>query len=217
MVFAIMDSTVAYLLSLPLILVYLKSVNEENIIWRGSFYLWWLNLLVITHMASFGDTFGVVLMWQLMFIWPISIAIYIYLYQKDNNQQFYIGLKKRQVVTVGILTVLCVVSLGISMYNANKKVIVFHQQVMENFSSATDPNLFLITNTTAPSTLVDLPEEINQVKAGKCYAITYPWKSMVNVIIENEQHTVRKEFTYSRFYEGWKLDGIYNESSVINQ
>lgn len=68
------------------------------------------------------------------------------------------------------------VSLGIGMYDLSKKVIVYHQQMMENFLSATDSNTFLMTNTTAPSTLLDESEEINQVRAGKCYAITYPEK-----------------------------------------
>ncbi|WP_369436076.1 hypothetical protein [Lysinibacillus fusiformis] len=138
----------------------------------------------------------------------------MHLYKQDKILHSYQCLKKKQVLWIGTLTTLSVIMLCVGLYDANTKVIIYHQQVMEEFSQASDPNLFLIEHTVTPSTLVDLSEKIKEVKTGKVHAATYPWKSTVFVVFESEQQKVTMAFTYVRFYDSWKLDGIYDESIV---
>ncbi|WP_312506704.1 hypothetical protein [Lysinibacillus sp.] len=73
--------------------------------------------------------------------------------------------------------------------------------------------LHLINNTNAPSTLLDVADHIAEVRKGQVYASTLPWRSKVVVHQDNWQ----KEFTYVRFYNGWRLDGLYQESNLENQ
>ncbi|OXS65577.1 hypothetical protein B1B04_25015 [Lysinibacillus sp. KCTC 33748] len=210
MIIAIMDNALAFILSSPLILIYFKSVSQENLAWRWILPFWFLNHNMIRYFVSFGDIFWVVLMWQFLFIWPICIGIYYYLYKKEYKWEFYIGLKKKHVIFFGSLIVLCISSLGICMYDTNKKVIAFHEQVMKEFEDSSDRPQYLIQNSVTPSTLLSLSEQINEVRNGKVRAATFPWKSKVIVVMDNDQ---QKEFTYVRFNKGWKLDGIYHESS----
>ena len=99
------------------------------------------------------------------------------------------------------------------MYGANKKVIAFHQQVMQNFEDSRDRQLYLIEHAIAPATLLDLSDQIEKVRDGQVRALTLPWRSKVIVTIDNRE---QKEFTYVRFYNGWKLDGIYRESYTMD-
>ncbi|MFE3574748.1 hypothetical protein [Lysinibacillus sp. NPDC059133] len=205
----IMDNALAFILSLPLILIYFKSLSQENSAWRWTLPIWLLNHHMIRYLVSFGDIFWVVLMWQFLFVWPICIGIYYYLYKKEDKWGFYIGLKKKHVILMGSLIVLCISSLGICMYDTNQKVISFHEQVMKELEDSSDRPQYLIQNSVTPSTLLSLSDQINEVRNGKVRAATFPWKSKVIVVMDNEQ----KEFTYVRFNEGWKLDGIYHENS----
>ncbi|MDD1501629.1 hypothetical protein PVA17_02420 [Lysinibacillus sp. CNPSo 3705] len=203
----IMDNSLAFILSFPLILIYFKSLSQENSAWRWTLPLWFLNHNMIRYLVSFGDDFWVVLMWQILFVWPLCIGIYYFLYKKEDKWGFYIGLKKKNVILLGSLLVLCIGSLGISMYDTNKKVIAFHEHVMKELQDSSDRPQYLIQNSVTPSTLLSLSDQINEVRNGKVRAATFLWKSKVIVVMDNEQ----KEFTYVRFNEGWKLDGIYHE------
>ncbi|MBG9452633.1 hypothetical protein ABE61_00655 [Lysinibacillus sphaericus] len=209
MIIAIMDNALAFILSSPLILIYFKSLSHENLAWRWTLPFWFLNHNMIRYFMSFGDIFWVVLIWQFLFIWPICIGIYCYLYKKEYKWEFYIGLKKKHGILLGSLIVLCISSLGICMYDTNKKVIAFHEQVMKEFEDSSDRPQYLIQNSVTPSTLLSLSDQINEVRNGKVRAATFPWKSKVIVVMDKNQ----KEFTYVRFNKGWKLDGIYSESS----
>lgn len=154
--------------------------------------------------------FWVVLCWQLLFLWPISLAIYIHLYNKEKQWAFYIGLKKKHVLIVASLMVLFGGALVYSLYQANKQVIVFHQEVMEELEISSDRQHYLMYNANAPSTLLGVADDIAEVRRGRVYAATLPWSSKVIVHLDNWQ----KELTYVRFYNGWKLDGLYRESST---
>ncbi|MFJ3391169.1 hypothetical protein [Lysinibacillus sp. NPDC086135] len=209
MIIVIMDNALAFILSLPLILIYCKSLAQENLAWRWTLPLWFINHHMIRYLVSFGDNFWVVLMWQVLFVWPICIGIYYYLYKKGDKWEFYIGLKKKHVILIGSLIVLCISSLMICLYDTNKKVIAFHEQVMEELEDSSDRPQYLIQNSVTPSTLLSLSDQMNEVRNGKVRATTSPWKSKVIVVMDNEQ---QKKFTYVRFNEGWKLDGIYRES-----
>ncbi|MEB2282903.1 hypothetical protein LAV73_23580 [Lysinibacillus xylanilyticus] len=209
MIIAVMDNALAFILSVPLILIYCKSLAQENLAWRWTLPLWFLNHNMIRYLVSFGDNFWVVLMWQVLFVWPICIGIYYYLYKKGDKWEFYIGLKKKHVILMGSLIVLCISSLVICLYDTNKKVIAFHEQVMKELEDSSDRPQYLIQNSVTPSTLLSLSDQMNEVRNGKVRATTSPWKSKVIVVMDNEQ---QKEFTYVRCNEGWKLDGIYRES-----
>ncbi len=97
-----------------------------------------------------------------------------------------------------------------SLYQANKQVIVFHQEVMEELEISSDRQHYLMYNANAPSTLLGVADDIAEVRRGQVYAATLPWSSKVIVHLDNWQ----KELTYVRFYNGWKLDGLYRESST---
>lgn len=213
MLFAIVDFTTAFFLSLPLLLIYFKSRSQQETPWRWSFPLWLFNYLSIRYFVSDGELFWVVLCWQLLFLWPISLAIYLHLYKKEKKWSFYIGLKKKHVVFVATLMALFASSLVYSLFLANQQVIAFHQQVMQELEASPDRQLYLINNTIAPSTLLDVADHIAEVRKGQVYASTLPWQSKVVVHQDNWQ----KEFTYVRFYDGWRLDGLYQESSWENQ
>lgn len=204
-----MDNALAFILSLPLILIYCKSLAQENLAWRWTLPLWFLNHNMIRYLVSFGDNFWVVLMWQVLFVWPICIGIYYYLYKKGDKWEFYIGLKKKHVILMGSSIVLCISALVICLYDTNKKVIAFHEQVMKELADSADRPQYLIQNSVTPSTLLSLSDQMSEVRHGKVRATTSPWKSKVIVVMDNEQ---QKEFTYVRFNEGWKLDGIYREN-----
>lgn len=210
MVFALLDNATAFFLSLPLLLIYLKSIPQEESLWRWSMPLWLLNYNVIRYFVSDGEIFWVVLCWQLLFLWPISLAIYIHLYNKEKQWAFYIGLKKKHVLIVASLMVLFGGALVYSLYQANKQVIVFHQEVMEELEISSDRQHYLMYNANAPSTLLGVADDIAEVRRGRVYAATFPWSSKVIVHLDNWQ----KELTYVRFYNGWKLDGLYRESST---
>jgi len=171
---------------------------------------WLLNYNVIRYFVSDGEIFWVVLCWQLLFLWPISLAIYIHLYNKEKQWAFYIGLKKKHVLIVASLMVLFGGALVYSLYHANKQVIVFHQKVMEELEISSDRQHYLMYNANAPSTLLGVADDIAEVRRGQVYAATLPWSSKVVVHLDNWQ----KELTYVRFYDGWKLDGLYRESST---
>ncbi|MGY4796009.1 hypothetical protein ACVNNN_13480 [Lysinibacillus fusiformis] len=213
MLFAILDNATAFFLSLPLLLIYLKSMSQEESSWRWSMPLWLLNYFGIRYFVSDGALFWVVLFWQFLFLWPISLAIYIHLYNKEKKWACYIGLKKKHVVIVATLMVLFGSSLVYSLYQANQQVIAFHQQVMLELEDSSDRQLYLMHNTIAPSTLLDVADDIAEVRSGQVYAATFPWRSKVIVHQDNWQ----KEFTYVRFNEGWKLDGIYRKSEYQNK
>lgn len=213
MVFAILDNATAFFLSLPLLLIYLKSMSQEESFWRWSMPLWLLNYFCIRYFVSDGEIFWVVLFWQLLFLWPISLAIYIHLYNKEKKWAFYIGLKKKHVVIVATLMLLFGSSLVYSLYQANQQVIAFHQQVMQELEDSSDRQLYLMHNTMKPTTLLEVADDIADVRKGQVNAFTFPWRSKVIVHHDNWQ----KEFTYVRFNESWKLDGIYRESEYQNK
>ncbi len=173
--------------------------------------LWIFNYLGIRYFVSFGELFWVVLCWQLLFLWPLSIAVYIHLFNKEKNWAFYIGLNKKYVLIVGSFMVLFGGTLVYSLFQANHQVIAFHRQVMAEIESNPDRQDYLMHHTIAPSTLLGVADDIAEVRKGKIVASTLPWRSKVIVHMDNWQ----KEFTYVRFYDGWKLEGLYSESITI--
>lgn len=211
MIFALLDNATAFFLSLPLLLIYLKSKPQGESTWRWSMPLWIFNYLGIRYFVSFGELFWVVLCWQLLFLWPLSIAMYIHLFNKEKNWAFYIGLKKKFVLIVGSFIILFGGTLVYSLFQANHQVITFHRQVMTEIESSPDRQDYLMHHTIAPSTLQSVADDITEIRKGKIVASTLPWRSKVIVRLDNWQ----KEFTYVRFYDGWKLDGLYSESKTI--
>jgi len=137
--------------------------------------------------------------------------MYIHLFNKEKNWDFYIGLKKKYVLIVGSFMVLFGGTLVYSLFQANHQVIAFHQQVMAEIESNPDRQDYLMHHTIAPSTLLGIADDITEVRKGKIVASTLPWRSKVIVHMDNWQ----KEFTYVRFYDGWKLDGLYSENITI--
>lgn len=211
MIFALLDNGTAFFLSLPLLLIYLKSRSRDESTWRWSMSLWIVNYLGIRYFVSFGDVFWVVLCWQLLFLWPISIAMYIHLFNKEKNWAFYIGLKKKHVLLVASFMVLFGGTLVYSLFQANEQVIAFHRQVMEEIESNPDRQEYLMYHTIAPSTLLGVTDDIAEVRRGQIYASTLPWRGRVIVHTDDWQ----KEFTYVRFNNGWKLEGLYRENITI--
>jgi len=151
LLFGLLDNATAFFLSIPLLLIYLKSMSKEESYWRWSMPLWLFNYMTVRYFVSDGEVFLVALCWQLLFLWPISVAIYIHLYNKDKNWVLYIGLKKKHVLIVTTLMILFGGGLIFSLYQANKQVIAFHQQVMEEIEDNPDRPYYLIHNTIAPS------------------------------------------------------------------
>lgn len=80
---------------------------------------------------------------------------------------------------------------------------------MQEIEDSSDRQLYLMNNTIAPSTLLNIADHLTEVRKGQVYASTLPWRSKVIVRQDNWQ----KEFTYVLFHKGWKLDGIYRESN----
>lgn len=213
MLFAIIDFTTAFFLSLPLLLIYFKSRSQQEAPWRWSFPLWLFNYLSIRYFVSDGELFWVVLCWQLLFLWPISLAIYLHLYKKEKKWSFYIGLKKKHVVFCGNITgAICELS-RVFTFSGKSTGNCFSPAGNAELEASPDRQLYLINNTIAPSTLLDVADHIAEVRKGQVYASTLPWRSKVVVHQDNWQ----KEFTYVRFYDGWRLNGLYQESSWENQ
>ncbi|MGE7840188.1 hypothetical protein ACQKNX_05285 [Lysinibacillus sp. NPDC093712] len=210
MLFAVLDNATAFFLSIPLLLIYIKSMSQVETAWHWSMPLWLLNYNAIRYFVSDGEVFWVVLYWQLLFIWPISIAIYIHLYNKEKKWAFYIGLMKKHVLIVLTLIVIFGSSLVYSLYQTNLQVINFHKQVMQEIEDTPDRHHYLILNTITPTTLLQVVDDISIVRHGQLSASTFPWSSKVIVYTDNW----KKEFTYVRFNDGWKLDGLYQESSI---
>ena len=100
-------------------------------------------------------------------LWPISLAIYIHLYNKEKKWAFYIGLKKKHVVIVATLMLLFGSSLVYSLYQANQQVIAFHQQVMQELEDSSDRQLYLMHNTMKPTTLLEVADDIADVRKGR--------------------------------------------------
>lgn len=83
---------------------------------------------------------------------------------------------------------------------------------MQELEDSSDRQLYLMHNTMKPTTLLEVADDIADVRKGQVKAFTFPWRSKVIVHHDNWQ----KEFTYVRFNESWKLDGIYRESEYQN-
>lgn len=211
LIFVLLDNATAFFLSLPLLLIYLKSKSQEESTWRWAMPLWIFNYLGIRYFVSFGELFWVVLCWQLLFLWPLSIAMYIHLFNKEKHWAFYIGLKKKYVLIIFSFMILFGGTLIYSLLQANQQVIAFHQQVMVEIESNPDRQEYLIHHTIAPSTLLGVADDIAEIRRGKIVASTLPWRSKVIVHLDDWQ----KEFTYVRFNDGWKLEGLYRENITI--
>lgn len=164
--------------------------------------------ICIRYFVSFGELFWVVICWQLLFLWPLSIAMYIHLFNKEKNWAFYIGLKKKHVLMVVSFMVLFGGILVYSLFQANQQVIAFHRQVMAEIESNPDRQDYLMHHTIAPTTLLGVADDIAEVRRGQIYASTLPWGSKVIVHMDNW----KREFTYVRSNDGWKLDGLYREN-----
>ena len=211
--FMLMDFATALLLTIPLLFLHFKCNYLEHCKRQLFSSIGLLNFLTTYFMISFGDIFWIVLIWQLVFIWPICIAYYLYLYKQDQHSYYYLGLRKKHILWIGTLTIISIFMVFIGMYETNKKIIVFHQQVMQDFEDSTDRQLYLIEHTITPATLLGLSDQIEKVSGGQVRALTLPWRSKVIVTIDNRE---QKEFTYVRLYDGWKLDGIYRESYTMD-
>ncbi|WP_231630235.1 hypothetical protein [Lysinibacillus sp. ZYM-1] len=103
--------------------------------------LWLFIFMTIRYFVSVGEVFWVVLCWV-----------------------FYIALKKKHVLIVATLMVLFGGALIFSLYQANKQVIAFHQQVMEEIEDNPDCQYYLTHNTIAPSTLLSVVDDIAEVR-----------------------------------------------------
>lgn len=209
----LMDFATAFLLTIPLLFLHFKSNYMKHCKWQFFSSIGLLNFLTIYYVISFGDIFWVVLIWQLVFIWSISIVYYWYLSKQDYHSDYYWGLRKKHFLWIGTLTIISIFMVFIGMYGANTKVIAFHQQVMQDFENSPNRQLYLIEHTINPATLLDLSDQIEKVRGGQVRALTFPWRSKVIVTIGNRE---QKEFTYVRLYDGWKLDGIYRESYTMD-
>jgi len=205
----IMDFATAFLLTIPLLFLHFKSNYMKHCKWQLFSSIGLLNFLTIYYVISFGNIFWIVLVWQLIFIWPISIVSYLYLYKQDHHSYYYWGLRKKHIIWIGTFTTISIFMVFIGMDGTNTKVIAFHQQVMQDFEDSPDRQFYLIEHTITPATLLGLSDQIEKVRGGQVHALTLPWRSKVIVTIGNRE---QKEFTYVRFYDGWKLDGIYREN-----
>ncbi len=117
----LMDFATALLLTIPLLFLHFKSNYLEHYKRQLFSSIGLLNFLTIYYVISFGDIFWIVLIWQLVFIWPISIAYYLYLYKQDHHSYYYWGLRKKHILWIGALTIISIFMVFIGMYETNKK------------------------------------------------------------------------------------------------
>ncbi|WP_418200101.1 hypothetical protein [Alkalihalobacterium sp. APHAB7] len=71
--------------------------------------------------------------------------------------------------------------------------------------------IYLIYHSISPETLVRVLSSIQDMKKGEVTVTSLPWKSTVQVSYESSNETGVRTFTYGRFNEGWKLDGMFKK------
>ena len=222
--FFLIDSALAFLLSLPLLVVYLRISNVKEhsskvLSWNGP--LWLLNFILIQSIIADGELVWVILLFQFFLILPISIVSYIYLSNLEEAEHqsnyFKMGLKKKQFMTLGVLSILSCLLIGWSIDYNNQKVADTHTKLMNELANSDNPTELLIYETFSPETLLDILPSIDEVKDGEVDVRSSPWKSTVTVVTDNAQETIERHFTYVRFENEWKLDGSYSSSVHYKQ
>ncbi|MDE5413222.1 hypothetical protein [Alkalihalobacterium chitinilyticum] len=211
------DISVAWLLSLPLLVIYFKFSNlaEEHKRSSLAFPLWFTNFLLLQHLLNYGDLFWVVLLFQLIFLYPISIAVFLYISRLNQDETaintLIKGLKRKQIIVVSVVSLLSVIGIGWGVSDSNQKVAQLHHQAMNEIVESEDPLSYLIYHSISPETLIGILPSLEDMNDGEVTVTSLPWKSTVRVSYENDTEAGVRTFTYVRFNEGWKLDGMYRE------
>ncbi|WP_216827432.1 hypothetical protein [Alkalihalobacterium elongatum] len=210
------DISLALLVSLPLLLLFFKFNNlaYDQKIKRLAFPFWFANLIFVQHMLNNGDTFWIVLSFQLIFIYPISVFVFLVISEGKTDglsKSFTLGLKRRQLIVSIVISVLSLIGIGWGMVESNQKVTDLHNQIMNELAESDEPEIYLIYHTSSPETLLSILPILEEVKGGEVRVTSLPWRSTVQVIYETDIETWKRSFTYVRFNDGWKLDGMYKE------
>lgn len=213
MIYQLMDIGMAIIFALPLLLITIKSKKETSKWWRWSERLMILNVLAMIIIFKFGELVWVMLFWQFLFIYPVSIILYIFLYSKDKTD-YFIGLGKKQLILISAILVISLSAVSYGMFVANQDVKLAHQQFLEELIKAENPTEYLAYNVREPSTVMELPSQTKQLMNGNVRAVTFPWKSTVYVTDASNKKAWSQEFTYVRFYDDWVLEGSFNVSLV---
>ena len=182
---------------------------------RLAFPLWFTNFLLLQHLLNYGELFWVVLLFQLIFLYPISIAVFLYILRLNQDETsintLIIGLKRRQIMVVAVVSLLSVIGIGWGVSDSNQKVAQLHHKIMNEIVESDDALSYLIYHSNSPETLVGIIPSMEGMYDGELTVTSLPWKSTVRVSYENDTEAGVRTFTYVRFNEGWKLDGMYRE------
>lgn len=102
----------------------------------------------------------------------------------------------------------------ISTLNLNRQTVPeLHNQLIQELIESENKYEYLMFHSNHPRTLLIL-EDLDEIKDGDLEVTTLPWKTVVKVSYEKSNERVTQEFTYVRFHNSWKLDGIYDSSVV---
>jgi len=213
MVYSILDVALAVLLGAPLIIfaLRLREVRREK--QKLASFALLIALFNVSTMATFfplGELTYTIIMWQLLFVWPLSIGFYITVFKNDwkaKRKGFQIG----TIITLSLLFISAIVAYFVCINRVEDDVKNSHEVFIKELHAAEDRNLYLLEKTNATNILEN--EEIEKIKNGE-FEIrdVKPWQSVVKVTGTSGGHYWTRELTYSRVYDTWTFEGIYFES-----
>ncbi|MCD8501381.1 MAG: hypothetical protein LRY71_06415 [Bacillaceae bacterium] len=156
--------------------------------------------------------FGWYFFLQFLIIYPACIAFFVY-FIKDDKQKGRPVIARKHLILVVSLVIICFVVM-ISTLNLNRQTVPeLHNQLIQELIESENKYEYLMFHSNHPRTLLIL-EDLDEIKDGDLEVTTLPWKTVVKVSYEKSNERVTQEFTYVRFHNSWKLDGIYDSSVV---
>lgn len=205
------DLAFIFLLSIPPFFIYLQSRRLKEFE-RFTLFLFLVNFGLVKMMMDFGDSFWTVFFWQFLIIYPACIALFVYFLTGDKQKGRPI-IARKHLVLVTSLVIICSIVVNLNLNYNRQTVQVIHNQLIQELIESENPHEYLLVHSNHPRTLLIL-EDLDEIKDGDIKVTTLPWKTVVKVSYKKMNASMTQEFTYVRFYNSWKLDGIYDSSEV---
>lgn len=223
----ISDLSIAFILSLPLYLLQFQLENQDQIPYNkmlANVLKLPMTIGILNGLVFLRD--GSIVGLYLLIIILINFSIYFSFYQfikhfkkedkKIEERDRLLGLSKKQIIKVGVPTLVAIVLIISIGAMSGQKVMGYHHEIIDQLEKEENKIEYLVYYAENPGSVISELQYLDEIKKGKTMVgYSAPWRIHVNVHTLIEERNTRIEFTYIRSDNSWKLDGVYNKSFYI--
>lgn len=213
--FYFFDLATSGILVFPLIVLYFILLNISTLKGQKEILIFLksiigFNFLALQLLMQFGELFLAVLVIQGLVITPASLGtIYFFTnfnFNDDKNAAYWLGLKKKQLITLTLIAAICIAVSFTGISYKNKELLNYHLNLMVAMDTNENPETFITYNFRNPGSFLPFIPHIRDLLSSTNSHISISLDGRRTIIVYGK--SVTGKFIYTRSQDSWiLLDG----------